>query len=280
MTDARESSPASDGEDTAAGENTALTPPEPSASELLSAALGNAARQAGLDPSWQASTGHVVWAAMGGWRGIAESVLPSLAFILVFTLWTGESMQKLIPALIISVGLAVVFTVLRLIGRSTPTAALGGLMAAVVAAALALFTGNASNNFVPGLITNAAYGVALLVSALIGWSLIGLAAGYLMGEGTAWRQSKRKRRVYFWLAIAWAALFFLRLAVQFPVYLASLQPGSESSAVALLGTLKLVMGLPLFAPLVAVTWLTVRALYRRADSGSADASARPVPATD
>ncbi len=280
MTDKQGSGSTSDGGSTADSEGTALTPPEPSASDLLSAALGNAARQAGLDPSRQASTGHVVWAAMGGWRGIAESVLPSLAFILAFTLWTGDSMQKLIPALIISVGLAVVFTVLRLMARSTPTAAIGGLMAAVVAAALALFTGNASNNFVPGLITNAAYGLALLVSALIGWSLIGLAAGYLMGEGTAWRRSKRKRRVYFWLAIAWAALFFLRLAVQFPVYLASLQPGSESSAVALLGTLKLVMGLPLFAPLVAVTWLTVRALYRRADAGSADGPAAAAPATD
>ena len=272
MTDERASAPDAEG--------TALTPPEPTASELLSAALGNAARKAGMDPSSQATTGHVVWAAMGGWRGIAESVLPSLAFILAFTLWTGDSMQKLIPALIISVGLAVVFTVLRLIARSTPTAAIGGLMAAVVAAALALFTQNASNNFVPGLITNAAYGVALLVSALIGWSLIGLAAGYLMGEGTAWRQSKRKRRVFFWLAIAWAALFFLRLAVQFPVYLTSLQPGNESSAVALLGTLKLVMGLPLFAPMVAVTWLTVRALYRRTDAVTGSDSPAPTPSAD
>jgi len=34
-----------------------------------------------------------------------------------------------------------------------------------------------------------------------------------------------------------------------------------SGAITALGTLKLVMGLPLFAPLVAVTWLAVRALY-------------------
>ena len=27
------------------------------------------------------------------------------------------------------------------------------------------------------------------------------------------------------------------------------------------GTVKLIMGLPLFAPMVAVTWLAVRALY-------------------
>ena len=50
--------------------------------------------------------------------------------------------------------------------------------------------------------------------------LIGLAAGFLMNEGTAWRTDARKRRVFFWLAIAWAALFFARLAVQLPLYLA------------------------------------------------------------
>jgi hypothetical protein len=68
----------------------------------------------------------------------------------------------------------------------------------------------------------------------------------------------RKRRVFFWLAIAWAALFYLRLAVQLPFYFAG--------DVTTLGTLKLVMGLPLFAPLVAVTWLAVRAVYPRRTS--------------
>ena len=92
-----------------------------------------------------------------------------------------------------------------------------------------------------------------LVSALVGWPLIGLAVGFLMGEGTAWRADKRKRRVFFWLSIAWASLFALRLIVQVPLYFAG--------DVTALGTLKLIMGLPLFAPLVAVTWLAVRALY-------------------
>jgi len=131
----------------------------------------------------------------------------------------------------------------------------GGLVAAVVAAAFALLTGDASNNFVPGFVTNAIYGSALLISALAGWSLIGLAAGFLLGEGTAWRHDRRKRRVYFWLAIAWAALFAARLVVQLPLYFAG--------EVTALGTLKLVMGLPLFAPMLAVTWLAVRALHRR-----------------
>lgn len=245
--------------------STPLTPPEPareqSASEILGAALGGAARRAGLDPSETSATHRVVWSAIGGWRGILESVLPSLAFVVLFTI----SPEPLILSLGVSVGIAALFTIVRLVQKSPPSAAIGGLVAAAAAAALALFTGRGVDNFVPGLITNAAYGTAMLVSALIGWSLIGLAVGFLMGDGTAWRQDRRKRRAFLWLGIAWAALFFARLAVQLPLYLAG--------EVAVLGTLKLIMGLPLFAPLIAVTWLVVRALYpRAADAGSSSDS--------
>ncbi len=224
---------------------------QPKASELLGAALGGAARKAGLDPADGASTQRVVWSAMGGWRGILESVLPSLAFVILFTIRP----EPLILALGVSVGLAAAFTVVRLLQKSPPAAAIGGLVAAAAAAALALWTGRGEDNFVPGFFTNALYGSAMLIAALVGWSLIGLAVGFLMGEGTAWRQDRRKRRAFRWLGIAWAALFFARLAVQLPLYFAG--------DVTALGTLKLIMGLPLFAPMIAVTWLVVRALYPR-----------------
>ena len=253
-----------------------LTPPpapqdEPddaraSASEIFGAALGGAARRAGLDPAEGKSTGHVVWAAMGGWRGILESVLPGLVFVVTWTLtYDPDARSADLPlSLGLSVGLALLFTVVRLVQRSSPAAAIGGLVATGAAAALSLLTGRGEDNFVPGFITNIAYGSALLVSALIGWSLIGLAVGFLMGEGTAWRRDKRKRRVFFWLAIVWAGLFAARLIVQVPLYFAG--------DVTALGTLKLVMGLPLFAPLIAVTWLVVRALYPRTRAGSDETS--------
>lgn len=231
---------------------------EQSASEILGAALGGAARRAGLDPADDASTQQVVWSAMGGWRGILESVLPSLAFVVLFTIRP----EPLVLALGVSVGLAAVFTVVRLVQKSPPAAAIGGLVAAGAAAALALLTGRGEDNFVPGFITNTLYGSALLISALVGWSLIGLAAGFLMGEGVAWRTDRRKRRAFFWLGVAWAGLFFARLAVQLPLYFAG--------DVTALGTLKLIMGLPLFAPMVAVTWLVVRALYPRDGVPEAD----------
>ncbi|MBS1897829.1 MAG: DUF3159 domain-containing protein [Actinobacteria bacterium] len=186
---------------------------------------------------------------MGGWRGVLESVLPSAAFLVIYTLRP----EPLWLSLVVSVGLAAVFSVIRLLQRSPAASALGGLVAVAVAAGLALWTGRGQDNFVPGFFTNAAYGTVLLVSALVGWALIGLAAGFLMGDVRGWRQESRKRRAFFWLTIAWAALFFARLAVQLPLYF--------SGNVQALGTLKLVMGLPLFAPMVALTWLVVRALY-------------------
>lgn len=256
------STPAAPGDDQPRESATPIEPPP--ASDALGAALGAAARRAGLDPAKHATTGSAVWAAMGGVRGILESVLPSLAFVVLFTIsYDAETRQgNLWLSLGVSVGIAVVFTVIRLVTRTPASAALGGLVATAAAAALSLWTGRGQDNFVFGFFTNGAYGTAFLVSALVGWPLIGLAAGFLMNEGTRWRRNKRKRRVYFWLSIAWAALFAARLIVQLPFYFAG--------DVTALGTLKIIMGLPLFAPLVAVTWLAVRALYpaRRAEDSA------------
>lgn len=237
-----------------------------SASDALGAALGGAARRAGLDPSSAAGTGHVVWRAMGGWRGVLESVLPTLVFVVAWTLTVDPRTHQgdLWLAVGLSVGLAVVFTLARVVGRTTVAAALGGLIATAAAAALALWTGRAADNFVFGLVTNASYGLVLLASAVVGWPLIGVAVGWLMGDGAAWRADRRRRRAFFWLTIAWAALFGARLAVELPLFLAD--------QVTALGVLKLVMGLPLFAPMVAVTWLAVRALYPKDAAGAPDSS--------
>ena len=239
-------------------DETPLTPPDPDhprASAVLGEAFGQAARRAGIDPSDHATTGKVVWKAIGGMRGIVESVLPLVVFLAAVTLWP----DQLLIAVILSVAAAGAFTLVRLAQRQAPSAALGGLLAVAVAGALVLLTGRAEDNFIPGFITNVAYGSAFLISAFAGWSIIGLAAGFLMDDGIRWRRDRHKRRVFFWLAVMWAALFFVRLAVQFPLWLAEVD-------IQVIGTVKLVMGIPLFAPLVAVTWLAVRALYARRES--------------
>ncbi|MEJ1087455.1 DUF3159 domain-containing protein [Microbacterium sp. Mu-80] len=215
---------------------------------MIGTALGSAARRAGIDPDVEQSTGHMVWQVIGGWRGIMESVLPLLVFIVAYT-----STQNLLLSLGLSVGIAALFAIVRLVMKSPPVAAFSGLIAAVIAAGLPLFTGRAEDQFVVGFITNIVYGTAFLVSALVRWPLIGIIVGFLVGEGVAWREDARKRRTFAWLSVAWGALFLLRLGVQLPFYF--------QGDVATLGTVKIVMGLPLFAVVLASTWLVTRRLY-------------------
>jgi hypothetical protein len=86
---------------------------------------------------------------------------------------------------------------------------------------------------------------------------VGLAVGFLMGDGTAWRADPVKRRVLTILTLCWTGLFVLRLAVQLPLYYAG--------NVEWLGATRLLMGIPLYAPLLVVSWLMVRAVYRKAE---------------
>ena len=227
--------------------------PERAVQPEVGEAIAKAARRSGLGvvADGEPFDGRALLGSMGGVRGILEAVVPGVAFVLLFTI-TGE----LVLSLVASVGMAVLFTVARILGRTPVIQAVGGLLGVVISAALALITGRAVDNFVPGLITNLVYGLVFLVSVLARWPLIGVAAGYLMGDGTAWRDDRRKRRLFSLLTLAWAALFFVRLAVQYPLFLAG-----DATA---LGTWKLVLGLPLYAPLLVLTVLAVRAEYRGA----------------
>ncbi len=70
-----------------------------------------------------------------------------------------------------------------------------------------------------------------------------------------WRSDRAKFKVAWITTSLWAGLFALRLRVQVPLYLA------EDAQ--LLGAAKLLMGLPLYAGMLWVTWLLVRAVYAR-----------------
>ncbi len=220
--------------------------------DALAAALGNAAKKSGLGALAEADqpNGRALLQAIGGIRGILEATIPGLLFLIFYTVT-----RNLPLALGVSVGVAAIFTALRLIQRTPVSSALGGLIAAGASAVLALLTNRPEDNFVLGFFTNGGYAAALLISIAVGWPIIGLISGYLMGEGTAWRRVTVKRRVFAVLTLCWAGMFLLRLAVQVPLYLAG--------NVEWLAATKLIMGIPLYAPLLILTWLVVRAVYRK-----------------
>ena len=194
--------------------------------------------------------------AVGGLRGLVESILPGLGFLIIYTLT-----KSLIFSVLAPVTLAVVFVFVRLATKSPVTQALAGIAGIVLSALLALITGRAEANFIPGIVINVVSLTVLLVSILIRLPLIGVIFGFLTNDSFGWRKAKAKRRVLYLTTWLWAALFGLRLAVEVPLYLAQ---NAE-----LLAGAKLILGVPLYAGMLWVTWLLVRAVYGRLpDDGS------------
>jgi intracellular septation protein A len=193
--------------------------------------------------------------AVGGRLGMAETSLPPVAFAAVYG-FTGTN-----GAAIIAVAVGVVFALARLVRRETPRHALTGLVGIAFAAFVAARSGKAENFFLPGLLANAAYATALLVSVAIRRPLIGYVVGQLDGEGSGWRDDPLRVRAFMRASLTWAALFGLRLAVQLPLYLAG--------AVAALGVARTAMGLPLFALGLWLTYRLVRPPAPSADDGLA-----------
>ena len=195
--------------------------------------------------------------AIGGWRGIIDSGLPTLVFVVAY-LVTSENLSASLIAALIS---AAVIVVWRLARREALQQIAAGFAGVLISAAFAKYTGKAENFYFIGLLTNLAYGMAFLISILVGWPLIGVGLGLLTGKGTSWRKDRVQRRVLAAASWIWVALFLGRLAVQAPLYLAG--------AVTALGIVKVVMGWPFF---LAAAYLTYRLLgpTYRAMRASAD----------
>ncbi|WP_287929920.1 DUF3159 domain-containing protein [Arthrobacter sp.] len=184
-------------------------------------------------------------AAAGGIRGIAESVLPGLVFLTVFTL-TGNLTWSLGG----SVAVAAAFLVARLAQRTPLTMALAGIAGVALSAFLALKTGKAENYYAVGFFTNAGYIAAMVVSIAVRWPVLGLLFGYARNEGVQWRRKPSRLRAY--RAATWiiVGVMAARLAVQLPLYYAG--------AVDALGAMRLLMGVPLYAFGLWIAWLVSR----------------------
>ena len=178
--------------------------------------------------------------AIGGWRGLIDSALPSMLFIVIFVF-----QKNLNNALIASLALGGVLLVIRLIERKSLTQVFSGFLGLSISVFLTWRTKDASNFFLTGIVTNAIYGFFLLISVLIRKPLIGYLVGALVGDTSGWLKHPLLVRAYTTVTWLGVAEFGLRLLVQIPLYL--------NDSIALLGSVKIFMGWPLY--LFAV-WLT------------------------
>lgn len=206
-------------------------------------------------------------AAVGGVRGLVESVTPGLVFLVVFILT-----REITPAILLAVGAAVIATIARLIGRTPVTQAVGGLGGIVIGAVWAWRSGEAADFFAWGLWVNVAFAAAMLASIVARHPAVGVLAATLTGRDLRWRDSSRpdlaarRFRQATWL---WFAAFTARLAVQVPLYL--------GDAVAWLGTARLVMGVPMWVLVLWLTWVMVSPIVREPAAPEAAATDDPTP---
>ena len=237
---------------------------------------------------------HLVLDQLGGWRGMVDATLPTVAFIVA------NSIGGLRTGVWCAIGAALLVLVFRLVRRESVQQAFSGLFGVAVAVAIAAASGQARNYFVPGIIRNAVIGVVLLGSVPLRWPLVGVVAEFLapshLGSMAShslpglrrrvdsararlhhhqpppepdpdpdqrpadpeperhWRDDPRVVRAYGWLTVMWALTFLVRVAVQTPLYLANEED--------LLGLASLVLGLPVTGAALAITLWVVSRLHR------------------
>ncbi len=186
--------------------------------------------------------------SIGGVRGSIESVLPGLVFVITYVLT-----YDLKLTLILSSVIALAFLALRLIQRTSPVQAFAGIFGVAIGVAWAALSGKAENYFAWGLIANGASSLAALVSVLVRHPLVALVFVPMLGLPQGWKDLPAGRTLLKRSAIAtwvWAVIFGLRFVIQGLLFL-------DQNTVAL-GTVKLVMGLPLFALGAWATWVLLR----------------------
>ena len=189
---------------------------------------------------------HRLSVALGGRRGMVEGAVPTLGFTVTYLI--GHNLRL---GLIVGISLAVALLAVRLVQRQSVQFVVNSLVGIGIAAVFASRTGHAKDVFLPGILWNSAYAVVMVLSVLVRWPLVGLMLASVTGDITAWRRDPAIVRLCTKLTLILALPCVVRVAVQYPLYVAD--------RVGWLGVTKIALGWPLqVAALAAMAWLLAR----------------------
>jgi Protein of unknown function (DUF3159) len=192
---------------------------------------------------------------LGGVRGMVESSVPVLAFVLVNVVWS------LTPALYVAVGLALAIAAYRLSRKESIRHAMNGLFGIAIGALLAWKTGSPKDFYLPGILYTLGYGLAMVGSVIARRPLVGWLWSLVVDKGgERWRVDAGLRRIFAWLTVVWAATFFAKVMVNLWVYFAD--GLTEDQKAGILGIMRIALGFPPYALLLALTVWAVRRYLR------------------
>jgi Protein of unknown function (DUF3159) len=188
---------------------------------------------------------------LGGRGQALDASLPSVAFVAVWLAADGlGAAQPVLAGGLAAVVVAAGVALWRHRRGERPRAVAVGLLLAVGAALLALYTGRAEDFFLPRIVANAGSLAAWLVSIAIRWPLLGLVVGALSGHPTRWRGDPDLVRGYCRASWVWVAQYAVRVVVFTGLWLAD--------QVVALGIAQVVLTWPLVVACVAASWPLVR----------------------
>jgi Protein of unknown function (DUF3159) len=200
--------------------------------------------------------------ALGGRRGIAEAATPTLSFTVSYL-----TTKNIALAIGVSVGIALLLLVIRLAQRTSVQFVVNALVGIGIGCVFVWLGGrhggDASHKalayFVPGLIYNTVYALAMMVSILTRWPIVGFMVGSVAGDPVEWHEDRQVVRLCSNLTWMLVVPCLIRAAVQIPIYLAGRSAEDADPYVAALGVAKLAMGWPLqLAAFGAMVWLLAR----------------------
>ncbi len=183
--------------------------------------------------------------AFGGTRGLIDSGLPSVAFLVTFNVT-----HNLNHSVLAAISLSIILTLARLLKRETLLHSLSGFIGVAVCALIARHTGKAADFYLPSLYINVVYAAVYSLANLVGWPVFGVLLGPILGENFAWRKSPNRKQAYQRAGWLWVGLFVVRLLIQYPLY--------KTNHLNLLGTVTLALGYPGFLLVSWGTWLILR----------------------
>ncbi|HIW63605.1 MAG TPA: DUF3159 domain-containing protein [Candidatus Stackebrandtia excrementipullorum] len=179
---------------------------------------------------------------LGGKKGALDATLPPVAFGLGWWLSSSSVGVGVIVAVVVSVLLAV----WRLRRGDKPRSVLIGLAGVCIAGLIALYTGRGEDFFLLQLLSNGASALAWIISIAVGWPLLGVVVGTVLGQKTRWRKDRALVRAYSRASWVWVCQYLLRLAVFLPLWMVG--------AVGALTAARVAMTWPLIAACLAVSW--------------------------
>ncbi|MEU3463232.1 DUF3159 domain-containing protein [Streptomyces sp. NPDC006733] len=196
-----------------------------------------------VDGDSRAITEAALFEAFGGIRGMVETTVPGLVFVLIYTI-----NRDIHIAAIAALSLSVLLGLARLARKDTLKHAFSGVFGVAFGAVFAMMSGDAKNFYLPGMLYTLGLAVAYIATAIAGVPLLGLILGPVFKENLSWRKRNPGRlRAYTKASWAWGLILLAKSAILFPLY----WWGDATQ----LGWVKVALGIPPMLLSVYLTWI-------------------------